>query len=400
MLKQVPIYELNTRMELFRKQMDIDNPNWQMAVITSKVNQFYFTGTMQDGIIIIKRQDNAVYWVRRSFERALNESLFPDIRFMQSYRDVVSQLGKFPETIYMEKNVVPLAMYERFIKHFQFKEAQSLDKQISKVRSVKSPYEIQLMEQSGDIHRRILEERIPKLFKDGMSEVDLTSALFNIMMEEGHHGVTRFGMFDTEVILGNICFGENSIYPAYFDGPGGNLGMCPAVPVLGNRERKLKIGDLVFIDIGCGVDGYHTDKTMIYFFGKMPSQEVLDAHNKCVDIQNQVAQMLKPGETPSNIYKSVMSKLEPDFLDNFMGFGSRKVKFLGHGIGLTIDEYPVIAEGFDDPLKEGMAFAIEPKKGIDKIGMVGTENTYFVTPEGGRCITGDQLNLLVVDPSK
>ena len=72
-----------------------------------------------------------------------------------------------------------------------------------------------------------------------------------------------------------------------------------------------------------------------------------------------------------------------------MGFGSRKVKFIGHGIGLNIDEYPVIAEGFFEPLEEGMVIALEPKKGIEGIGMVGVENTFIVTPEGGKCITGD-----------
>ena len=79
-----------------------------------------------------------------------------------------------------------------------------------------------------------------------------------------------------------------------------------------------------------------------------------------------------------------------------MGFGARKVKFLGHGIGLTIDELPVIANGFDEPIQEGMVFAVEPKKGIPKIGMVGIENTFIVTPTGGRNITGNHPGLLLV----
>jgi len=72
-----------------------------------------------------------------------------------------------------------------------------------------------------------------------------------------------------------------------------------------------------------------------------------------------------------------------------MGFGKRKVKFLGHGIGLQVDEMPVIAEGFNEPLKEGMVLALEPKKGIENVGMVGIENTFIVTGQGGKCITGD-----------
>ena len=98
--------------------------------------------------------------------------------------------------------------------------------------------------------------------------------------------------------------------------------------------------------------------------------------------------MLKPGAVPSEIYNCVMNDLSVDFLENFMGFGNRTVKFLGHGIGLTIDELPVIAQGFDEPIQEGMVFALEPKKGIKDIGMVGIENTFIVTTEGGKCITG------------
>jgi Xaa-Pro aminopeptidase len=79
-----------------------------------------------------------------------------------------------------------------------------------------------------------------------------------------------------------------------------------------------------------------------------------------------------------------------------MGFGNRKVKFLGHGVGLTINELPVIAQGFDDPIQEGMVFALEPKKGIKDIGMVGIENTFVVTPDGGRCITGNHPGLIKV----
>ncbi len=79
-----------------------------------------------------------------------------------------------------------------------------------------------------------------------------------------------------------------------------------------------------------------------------------------------------------------------------MGFGNRRVKFLGHGIGLLIDELPVIAERFNEPLQEGMVFAIEPKKGIKNIGMVGIENTFIVTPDGGECITGNNPGLIPV----
>ena len=166
--------------------------------------------------------------------------------------------------------------------------------------------------------------------------------------------------------------------------------------LLGSRDRKLGKGDLVFVDIGFAVDGYHTDKTMVYMFGQPLPDKVTASHRRCVEIQHQLASLLIPGAIPSEIYSGVMDGLDPEFLRNFMGFGDRRANFLGHGVGLQIDELPVLADGFDEPLEVGMVLALEPKKGIRDIGMVGIENTFVVAPEGGRSITGTHPGLILV----
>lgn len=392
----VPLTELNSRIRRFRAAMDSVSPEWEFAAIFSKVNLYYFTGTMPDGVLLIPRDGEAVLWVRRSLERAVTESAFPAIRPMGSFRDAAASVKKMPASVHLEMEVVPLALYQRFQKHFPVTSVQPADPQIAAVRSVKSPFELALMERAGEIHRMVLEERVPELLREGISEAEFGAELFAALIQAGHQGLARFGMFDTEILLGHIAFGESSLYPTSFNGPGGNYGVSPAVPVFGSRTRKLKDGDLVFLDIGCGVEGYHTDKTMTYRFGRPLPGEAIKAHKKCVEIQDQVADALRPGAIPSRIYTNIMESLAPDFLENFMGFGNRRVKFLGHGIGLVIDELPVIAEGFDEPLQEGMVFAVEPKKGIPDVGMVGIENTFVVTPGGGRSITGQSPGLIKV----
>ena len=107
--------------------------------------------------------------------------------------------------------------------------------------------------------------------------------------------------------------------------------------------------------------------------------------------------MLKPGNIPEKIYESIMNDLSAEFQENFMGYGNRQVKFLGHGIGLTVDELPVLARKFTDPLEENMVFAVEPKKAIEGVGTVGIENTFVVTPDGGHCITGENPGLILVE---
>lgn len=395
-MEKVPLSELEARISSFRNMMAVSNPEWEIAAIFSKINQYYFTGTMQDGMLIIPREGEPTLWVRRSYERSQDESLFPSIKPMKSFRDAKKEFKTLPDTVYLETEVVPLALYQRFNKHFPFKDFKPVDQQLATVRAVKSDYELSLMRKSGKIHQRVAEDLLPDVLQEGMSEADLAVTIFKTLVEEGHDGLTRFGMFDNEMVVGHVGFGDSSIYPTYFDGASGTRGLSPAAPVLGSRQRKLKKGDLVFVDVGCAFNGYNTDKTMTYMFGSSLPQHAIETHHKCVEIQNEIAKMLKPGAIPSQIYHRIMDNLDEDFLENFMGFGPRKVKFLGHAIGLLIDELPVIAERFNQPLQEGMVFAVEPKNGIAGVGMVGIENTFIVTPRGGECITGDNPGLIPV----
>ena len=299
-------------------------------------------------------------------------------------------------TIHLETEIVPLALVQRFRKHFTCQQVASLDAQAARLRAVKSPFELGIMERCGAIHRRIMEESVPGMLREGMNEAELGCELYSHLVQEGHQGTVRFGMFNVDVAVAQLGFGENSTYPTSFDGPGGCVGISPAAPVLGSRERQLRRGDLVFLDVGFAMEGYHTDKTMVYVFGQSLPEGVMAAHRRCIELEKRVAALLKPGAVPSEIYSRTMESLEPQFLENFMGCGNRRANFLGHGVGLQIDEPPVLAEGFDEPLTERMVLAIEPKKGIPGVGMVGSENTYLVTPEGGRSITGSHPGLMMV----
>lgn len=396
MFKDITKQELNERLAKFCSAMDAAYPDWDTALIFSNVNQYYFTGTMQDGMLVIKKDRSINYFVRRSFERAVNESPLNCVYEMNSYRDAVQVIGADCGNTYLETEIVALAIMERLKKYFTIGKINSLDNVILSVRAVKSPYELEWMERSGAQHHELLIKIVPSLLREGMSEVEFAAEIYEKALKLGHHGVSRFSMFQTEIIIGQIGFGESSIYPASFNGPGGAYGMSAAVPIIGSRERKLKKGDLVFVDAGYGLNGYHSDKTQVYMFGGQPDGETAKAHRACMEIQERLAERLRPGSIPSEIYHSVMGSLDDAFLRNFMGFGKRQVKFLGHGVGLHIDEMPVIAKGFDSPLEENMVLALEPKKGLADLGMVGVEDTYVVTPDGGRCITGGGCDIIVV----
>jgi Xaa-Pro aminopeptidase len=394
----VPADELALRMRRFRVRMDATQPGWELAVFLGRVNQFYFTGTMQDGMVLVPRDGEAVFWVRRSYERAIEESVFPDIRAMRGFRDAAQGMGPAATraSVHLETELVPLALAERFRKHFPSAAVRSVDGPVAATRAVKSPFELAILERAGARHRQLLEVEAPTLLSAGISEAEFGAALYSLMLRSGHQGTVRFNMFNVDVVVGQLGFGENSLYPTNFDGPGGCRGLEPAAPVMGSRERTLAPGDLVFTDIGFGFQGYATDKTAVYMFGRPLPDTALAAHARCVQIERSLASQLKPGAIPSQLYATAIADLEPEFLENFMGFGNRRAHFLGHGVGLNIDEPPVIAGGFDEPLAEGMVLALEPKKGVPGVGMVGTENTYVVTPEGGRSLTGEMVAPILV----
>lgn len=372
---------------------------WDFLFITDKINQYYFTGTMQDGLFVIKSGGDYCFFVRRSFERAQIECIIKEnLRPMASYRDVADMTGKNSGQIYIETESSTFAALERMGRYFDLSPQKILpaDKIIQKIRAQKSAYELSWMEESGRQHKILFEDIIPSLLREGISEAELTGEIYSEMIKLGYHGVTRFGKFQTEAVIGQLGFGENSMYPTNFDGPGGMAGLCPAVPIIGDRARTLKKGDLVFIDVGYGTNGYHTDRTQVYAFGQSPPDYAVKMHEKCRQIQREAAALLKPGNIPGEIYNSLISKQDPEFLSGFMGTGNGRVKFLGHGVGLQVDEYPVIANKFDEPLTENMTIALEPKRSIENFGMVGVEDTYIVTNSGGRCITGGEREIIVV----
>lgn len=389
--------EIKDRIAALHGALNAADPSWDTALLFGKVSQYYYTGSMQDGVFVLKKDGSYAYFVRKSYTRAQLECKIDAVYPMVSYRDLTDFLGQNLGRVYLDKEVATLVILERLQKYFQIDCLCSLSPISGMVRAVKSEKELALMQESGRQHCILLEEILPQLLQADMSEADLLGALFQKMIQLGYQGISRFGMFQTEMVVGQLGFGENSIYPTSFDGPGGMKGSSAAIPIIGDRSRRLKKGDLVFADIGYGYQGYHSDRTQVYLFGGTPTEEMTQAHNRCLEIERKAAAMLKPGAIPSEIYHKTVETQEPKFLENFMGLGKERVRFLGHGVGLQIDETPVIAPEFDIPLQENMTLALEPKKSLQGIGNVGVEDTYIVTKNGGVCITGGEKEILVVN---
>lgn len=386
---------LESRIASLVAALNAADGGFDTALVVGRVNQYYLTGTMQNGVLAIRKDGSRRFFVRKSYERARLESPLDGIVRIDGYRDMLSGLPADLGITYVETEAMPLAMLERIRKYLKPREIRSLDQILLSLRAVKDPGEIELIRESGRQHEALLEKTLPGLLREGMTEIDLAAELYSAMLKAGHHGLSRFSMFQMEMVIGQIGFGEDSLYPTNFDGPGGMLGLHPAVPVLGSRDRRLKKGDLVFADVGYGVLGYHSDKTQVYSFGAEPPAKATEVHEACRGVLRKALEFLKPGLPASQAYKQATADLPSSLSRHFMGYGE-SVKFIGHGVGLHIDEAPVIMASNETPLRAGMVIALEPKCGVEGIGMVGVEETYLVTDEGPRCLTGGDRPIIRV----
>ncbi len=395
-IKLIPEAELNNRLKTFIKNMTEYDPEWSLAVIMSKINLYYFTGTLQNGVLIIPRDKTPTFFVHRSFERAILESEFNDIKEITSFKDISSTIWT-TKTAYIETERIPLAHYARLNKYSNFENVKSVENVVLKTRSVKSKLEIDFMRHAGSIQANILENIVPSTLRTGMTETDLASHIQHAFLQQGCHGVCRVRSFGGELYMGQVCFGESALYPNPFNGPGGVRGLSPAAPFFASHERRLKEVDIISADCGATFHGYHTDKTVTYAYGAPLSEKAMDAQRRCLEIQLKARDMIKPGVVAQEVYNTIIAKQPKNFLDSFMGIGSSQVKFLGHGVGLEIDEFPVITSKWPDVIEENMVIAIEPKSWIANEGMVGVENTFLVTHNGGKCITGKENSLINVN---
>ena len=344
-----------------------------------------------------------ILFCRRGAERARIESQLNHIYSFKSYRDIekiLNDLGFYlPKLVAAEMNGLSWALANSLSKNFPTHQFVPADKIISMCRAKKSEWELAIIREAGFKHTKCLTELLPPFLHEGMSELEISHIISELFFSEGHLGILRMENYGEEVFLGHISVGDSANYPSVFNGPVGLRGVHPAVPYMGSAEIAWTTGKPLIIDNGFTLAGYMTDKTQVYWLGDKKSipNNALKAHNFCIELQSRIAELLRPGILPSQIWEKCLAMTEhSEWFEGFMGFGKNKVFFAGHGIGLAIDEYPVLAYGFDSPLEEGMTLAVEPKIGISGFGMVGVENTFEVTIEGGKCLTGEDFDIITI----
>lgn len=406
-VERIPLTELQSRWQRCRELLVRFVPRAEGIIVFSRLNIYYLSGTFGNGIFWLPLEGEPVLLCRRGLERAALESSMAGIFPFRSYKDVEGLLensgSPLAAKVAAEMNGLSWSLAESFTGHLGRHEFLPGDKILAMARGTKSAWELAKIREAGARHDRCLTKLLPPLLREGQSELEISRTLFSLLLDQGHHGMLRMENYGEEVFLGHIAAGDSANYPSVFNGPVGLRGMHPSVPHMGSAGKLWAAGEALTIDIGFIFEGYHTDKTQVYWLGNAESipDRVRAAHDFCIEIQQWIADLLRPGAVPAAIWEQCLVRAgKSGWAEGFMALGRNKVAFVGHGIGLAIDEYPVLARGFDLPLEEGMVLAVEPKIGIPEIGMVGVENTFEVTAGGGRCLTGSYFDMITIPPAE
>ena len=200
----VPADELSARLTRLRCAMSQRDPDWSMIIMDNKIDLYYFTGTMQEGALVVTPQQ-AVLFVRRSFDCARQESLFADIRPLGSFRSIAEAFPSIPASVYVAARTMTLQKLTLLQKYLPFT-PRPADDVLSGLRAVKSPYELDCMRRAGALHQQVLEEVAPALLRSGVSEARLCSEISVAMLDRGAMGISRFNQPAAEDVLGVASF--------------------------------------------------------------------------------------------------------------------------------------------------------------------------------------------------
>jgi Xaa-Pro dipeptidase len=397
-MRLTPATELEYRCKKLQEYMVSDSLD--AVIIVQNADLFYFTGTVQNGNLYVPASGQPLFMVRKETGRARMESGLKEVVQFSSLKEIPAILARYgysePKRIGLELDVLPVNFFERYrtlYPNATFSDATPL---IRKVRMIKSHYEIHLMKDAADQVDRVY-RRAREIIRVGMTDLDVAAELEFTARKDGHQGLIRMRGFNSDICYGQIFSGTDSAVPAYSDTPLGGMGLNPSFGQ-GAGLKRIEPHEPVIIDFAGCVDGYLSDQTRIFSVGELPDK-LRRAYDDMLEIQGVMTQVAETGMSWGALYDLCFNRaVDMGYVDSFMGAKGSQVSFIGHGLGVEIDEYPFIARGFSQMLLEsGMVFAFEPKVVFPGVGAIGIENTFYLSNEGLKRLTHSSDELVILN---
>jgi Xaa-Pro aminopeptidase len=369
-----------TKLQEHLRARDIDG-----ALMIYPIDVYYYAATRQNAVLWIPSAGEPLLLVRKSLTRARAESHVADIRPFPASKELLGLLGADSRRIGLTFDVLPIQQLHFFTKVLPEKEFVDITAVNRELRSVKSEWELEKMKQSGQKLCAVFAQ-IPEFLRPGMREIDLAAEFEYRVRKLGNEGYVRMRAFNQELFQGLAVAGESAAQPGFFDGAVTGLGLSGASPH-GASYAIIEGNVPILVDYTGVFDGYIVDMTRIFVFGAL-RPEVQKAFEAALAIQDYLEEHLKPGSDCAELFAGASALAEAAGLGaNFMGAPGEQARFVGHGVGLELDEMPVLAQGFKIPLQLHQTIAIEPKFVLPGAGVVGIENTFAVGLEGGIRLT-------------
>lgn len=349
------------------------------ALICDNANLFYLTGRVFAGYIFLRPGCAPKYYIKRPLELEGENIIY--IRKPEDIRETADVLA-------LELSSLPYSDAERLQKAFGAQKLENISPAIMAARSVKTSTEIEALREDG-IKQSAVYQRIPRMFRQGMTDIELQAAIEYNSRLEGCLGIFRVNGPSMELHMGSVLTGNNADTPSPYDFAMGGAGISPAIPV-GASGEEIKPGAVVMVDMNGCYNGYMTDMTRMYINADSIAKadpKVLKAWACSQKICHTLAEAGKPGVEAKALYDIALEIAKAYGLESYFMGHRQHAGFVGHGIGIQVNELPVLAPRSKAILCEGNVIAIEPKFVIPGFGAIGIENTYVVTPGGLECLT-------------
>ena len=387
LMKKTPKEELSRRIRALQRSMESGEIDG--ALIVQNADLFYFTGTVPQGYLFVPPLGEPLFLVRKNADSIRNESDLDNIIPISGLRELPGLLAQHGysqiKRLGMELDVLPVGLYLRYLDIMKPAEIVDIWPSIQAVRAVKSEYEIGLMKEVASLSDFMVATCRNNL-KEGLTDIELASAVEAAARTRGHQGYVRTRAFNQEVYWGHLISGPDAADLNFVESTTGGHGLSNAFPQ-GSGWRTIRRQEPVIFDLLAVIHGYGVDQTRTLSLGPLPNK-LDDAYKVSLNVHYELGKMIQPGVSVGDLFSKAQSMAESFSLgEHFLGYGNRRLGFCGHGIGLELDEYPVIAKGGKALLASGMVIAIEPKFNFPGEGVVGVEDTFVVTDKGSQRLT-------------
>lgn len=352
-------------------------------LLADNSNVYYAAARFFRGYVYIPADREPLYFVIRP--QGFEGQDVVTIRKPEQIAGILAEKGyRIPQRLGLEFDSLTYSDIERLGKCFPDSEIRNGSDAPRVARMTKTEYELKLMEADG-IKQTECYRRVPHLWHEDMTDLELQAEIERVLRLQGALGYTRTSGNLMEINMGSVLHGANADAPTPYDFAMGGAGTDPTLPV-GADGSIIHPGETVMIDMSGAFNGYQTDLTRVWKVGDIPGLAV-KAHDCSRRILHTLEKEALPGVKVADLYHRAMQIVEEEGLEDYFMGHVQKASFIGHGVGIQLNEQPVITPRSRQILEENMTIAIEPKFVIPHVGAVGIENTYVVTPEGLRNLT-------------